>query len=382
MENSSQLHPRTLILWADATSPNLGVRVLAEGSRTLAQRALDPYQILLQDFDGRETGARLGGKGLLLDALGHDRSPSALLRGAELVLDTGAGDSFTDIYGVKRLTIMAAVQARVIKAGKPLVFMPQTIGPFESSYGRKLARWILGRTTSLMVRDTVSAEVAADLGRTPDLLTSDLVFALPQYDAKTKHDVLVNVSGLLWSPNPHVNHLVYRDAVVGLVRSLAESGREVTLLAHVVEGAVGDNDSVAVAAARDAVKDLSVQTVQPIDLTDARKIIASANLLVGARMHACLNALSQGIPAIPWAYSRKFAPLLENIDWEATVDLRHDDDIVGKTLDYLGSGSQAELRRRAITVAATGQSSIDTVVPQLRAVADGSHQHVGKVGVR
>jgi hypothetical protein len=47
--------------------------------------------------------------------------------------------------------------------------------------------------------------------------------------------------------------------------------------------------------------------VAPPDLDDARSIIAGSRVLVGARMHACLNALSTGVPAIAMSYSRKFA---------------------------------------------------------------------------
>ena len=38
-------------------------------------------------------------------------------------------------------------------------------------------------------------------------------------------------------------------------------------------------------------------------------------------MHACLNALSLGVPAVPMAYSRKFAPLLEDLGWRHTVEV-------------------------------------------------------------
>ena len=44
--------------------------------------------------------------------------------------------------------------------------------------------------------------------------------------------------------------------------------------------------------------------------------------MIGSRMHACLNALSVGTPAIPLAYSRKFAPLLGDLGWAHVVDLR------------------------------------------------------------
>ena len=68
-----------------------------------------------------------------------------------------------------------------------------------------------------------------------------------------------------------------------------------------------------------------LEVVVPTDLDSVRETIAGARLLIGSRMHACLNALSVGTPAIPLAYSRKFAPLLDSVGWTTGFDLRTDD---------------------------------------------------------
>jgi colanic acid/amylovoran biosynthesis protein len=62
--------------------------------------------------------------------------------------------------------------------------------------------------------------------------------------------------------------------------------------------------------------------VIPEQLEDVRRTVASARVVIGSRMHACLNALSVGTPAVPLAYSRKFEPLLADLGWAHTVDLR------------------------------------------------------------
>jgi colanic acid/amylovoran biosynthesis protein len=98
-------------------------------------------------------------------------------------------------------------------------------------------------------------------------------------------------------------------------------GRSVTLLAHVLESSNPDNDvpamrEFAATAAPDA------ELVIPVQLEDVRRTVASARVVIGSRMHACLNALSVGTPAVPLAYSRKFEPLLADLGWAHTVDLR------------------------------------------------------------
>jgi hypothetical protein len=49
------------------------------------------------------------------------------------VLDIGAGDSFTDIYGPKRFAYLWLTKAMAIARRRPLVLSPQTIGPFSKA---------------------------------------------------------------------------------------------------------------------------------------------------------------------------------------------------------------------------------------------------------
>ena len=79
-----------------------------------------------------------------------------------------------------------------------------------------------------------------------------------------------------------------------------------------IDSPVADND---VPAIRELAAELGgdVEIVLPQDLDEVRAVTASAAVVVGSRMHACLNALSTGTPAVPLAYSRKFDPLLRDL---------------------------------------------------------------------
>ena len=201
---------------------------------------------------------------------------------------------------------------------------PQTIGPFETSIGRFVGRRSLRRAALVLSRDTVSASYAAALGRSVDASVTDVVFALPPPEpSATRHDVIVNVSGLLWQENKHVDSANYRDQCGELVQRLQEQGREVSLLAHVGEGSTTDDDVPAVRALA-ALFSPNVKTILPASLADARANLSRANLVIAPRMHACLNALSCGVPVISLGYSRKAGPLLEDLGWDASVDIRAD----------------------------------------------------------
>jgi len=322
---------RALVLWADDRSPNLGVRALAHGSAALVRRAFPDAEVDLQNFGKGAAPVPIGGwRPLVREHVTGRHGLREWLSGYDLVVDTRSGDSFADIYGLQRLTAMTALSDLAVRAKVPVVLGPQTIGPFGTRRGRALARHTLRRATTVMARDHVSAEGARSLGREPDVLTTDVVFALPVPTVERTRDVLLNVSGLLWNPGPHVDAGGYRATVEQLVEALVAEGRHVTLLAHVLSSNKVDDDVPVVTEI--AHRHAGVDVLVPTDLADVREAVASAQLVVGSRMHACLNALSVGTPAIPLAYSRKFEPLLDDLGWRATVDLRTSTDPVDEVL--------------------------------------------------
>lgn len=314
---------RALILWAEPESRNLGVRALARGTTRLLERAVGDVTTAAQGFGPGDAPVRIGTWQGQLKRLGSPKDELVdWVRGFDVVVDTRAGDSFTDIYGIPRLGTMSLMGEIVRRAKVPMVLGPQTIGPFDSRAGRLLARRTLHTSRVVFARDAVSAAVAADLGRPADLLTTDVVFALDQPPAApVVRDVVVNPSGLLWSENSHVDSTLYRRVVSDLCARLLGSGRRVSLLAHVLDSPLIDNDVTVVHTLAEQLGS-DVEALVPAGLDDARAMLASATVVIGSRMHACLNALSVGRPAIPLAYSRKFAPLLDGIGWDATIDLR------------------------------------------------------------
>lgn len=357
---------RVLVLWADGKSPNLGVQVLGRGAQSLAEAVWGAETtVSLQDFAGTQTGVPMGAKAVLRELLGQSRQIRDFIVKHDVVLDTGAGDSFTDIYGYKRMLTIFTIQRYAMHLGLPVIMLPQTIGPFKTTLGRILATRQLKRMSIVMSRDPKSTKISTSLGRVPDITSSDLAFALPIAEPSAKYDLLFNVSGLLWNTNRHVNSVAYRSAVRSFYHQAETSGRRVTLFAHVVRGSAKDDD---VAAIRELAISLGAEAnvVIPESLEDARQIIAGANIVIGARMHACLNALSLGVPTIPWAYSRKFEPLLAHLGWKHLVDLRGDLDPAGATMEILNRNEASELQREAAYVGLAGRAALDLTADGLR----------------
>lgn len=352
---------RALVLWADDTSANLGVRALAQGTTALLRRAFPDVETVTQNYGAATAPVRMGDrKALTVERWTRRGGLGDWLGDFDLAVDSRSGDSFADIYGQARLAAMSAAAAAVRRAGTPYVLGPQTIGPFNTKAGRRVAARDLRRADLVMARDASSAKVAADLGRPVDVLTTDVVFALDVPVRHTTHDILLNVSGLLWHDSPHVDAARYRQLLTDLHDGLVAAGRRVSLLVHVLGNSTTDDDT----RAADAFARLrDVDVVLPASLEDARVAVAGAELVIGSRMHACLNSLSVGTPAIPLAYSRKFEPLLARLGWTTGFDLRESED---PTQAVLAAADDVALAAAASGVRDRAQELLVPAVDALR----------------
>ena len=355
-------HPSALVTWAHPDAPNLGVRALAEGTGALLREAFGEVDLEFPVFEHEPLRSLLSTRSLLKGLVRPDRALAAVIAEADILVETGGGDSFTDIYGLARLARMHHIHRAARAARVPVIFGPQTIGPFRTRAGRLLGARMLDGAAVVIARDSASAAEAARLGRPADALATDVVFALPLPAPVEGRDVALTVSGLLWNPNPHVVAEDYRSATRELISGLLARGRQVTLVPHVLDNPSPDND---VPVARELAREFpGVELVVPDSLLDVRRVLASARLVVGARMHACLNAISTGTPAIPWAYSRKFLPLMSDLGWLFGVDVRTDaataaertlelaaSDGLGESLPGVLSSAHERLSRAASAVA-------------------------------
>lgn len=357
---------KVLVLWADDRSTNLGVRVLASGTAEVVRRVWPDAEVSFLSWGNSQAPMRVGSwKALVRERVQNRNGLKAWIRRYDLVVDTRAGDSFADIYGVPRLVSMSGLAEFIHHARVPLVLGPQTVGPFNTRRGRLIARRSLSTANLVMSRDAASTAAAQRLGRRVDAQTTDVVFALPKPRPTATHDVLLNVSGLLWAPNPHVDHEEYQCVMESLCGRLAAAGRRVTLLAHVLDSSLVDNDVP-------AVRDLAARcggeldVVVPESLDHARSAVAAAEVVIGSRMHACLNALSVGTPAVALAYSRKFEPLLADIGWSRTVDLRSHPDPVSAAMTAIDAPDLAVATQKTLDRA---HELLEVGVESLRSLA-------------
>lgn len=353
---------RVLLLWAAPSSPNLGVRALAAGTAALVRKVNPEAEILSQNYGHGEASVNIGvGRSLAREFLMDSRGLKSWVKEFDVVMDTRAGDSFADIYGLPRLRQMCQMAEFVRACGVPLVLGPQTIGPFTTRLGKMIGSASLRRASMVMARDTDSAWAAERLGRAPDVVTTDVVFAMDQPVEGEPRDILLNVSGLLWTSDSHGPAQRYRESIRALIRGLQKRGREVSLLSHVLDSANSDNDEP---SGRELQAEFGLEHLVPEDLTHLRSLVKGSKLVIGSRMHACLNALSVGTPAIAVAYSRKFKPLLTDLGWEHVIDLRESSHAGDEVLAMIDSGH--ELSSQVVTVRRRAEEHLDGAVDALQ----------------
>ncbi|MFQ5632216.1 MAG: polysaccharide pyruvyl transferase family protein, partial [bacterium] len=78
---------------------------------------------------------------------------------ADIVAAISGGDSFSDIYGLRRLLYIALPQLLILFLGKELFLLPQTVGPFESRIAKRIAKYILQHASVTYTRDLVEQKM-------------------------------------------------------------------------------------------------------------------------------------------------------------------------------------------------------------------------------
>ena len=325
------------LLWHTFSHGNLGIDALARGHASLLRRSARKIGLAVHFISLGAGQNRLAD--LPVDvAIGPGPKLKPLLRGkfdflqairaCDIVFDIGEGDSFTDIYGLRRCARQIASKLIVIASGKPLVLAPQTIGPFEHSICQSIAVAVMRRATGVFARDELSTKFLKDncVANIDEFI--DVAFALPfarQDKASDRLRVCLNVSGLLYNQgytgrNELGMALDYKVFSHKLIEELRKRpGVEIHLLAH-VHGSGGADDDAPV------MKDLAASypglVMAPLFDTSeqAKSYLSGMDFVVAGRMHACIGAFSAGVPVVPIAYSRKFNGLFGTLGYQHYAD--------------------------------------------------------------
>lgn len=344
------------LMWHSLGSGNLGVGALTESNIAIVRGVAEELGLRVRFVVLGTSDATVPQLAAELAAAGHELQVRRIrvfraefreaVRACDLVLDIGEGDSFADIYGLKRFLFYWYSKNIVCSVGRPLILSPQTIGPFDGGIARLLARQVMKRCARVFARDNLSSAYLKELGMTGNVDEAiDVAFRLPFTRPAPRNDgkvrLGINVSGLLLNGGYTGNNqfglsIDYAATMRELLRQLtSRSDVEVHLVSHVIEPHMPVEDDVA--AAKLLAAEFPGIVVAPTFArpSEAKSYIAGMDFFTGARMHACIAAFSSGVPVIPMAYSRKFNGLFGTLGYSHVADCKKEDGeaVVTKILD-------------------------------------------------
>jgi len=257
--------------------------------------------------------------------------------------DIRGGDSFSDIYGMRRLIVgtLPILAVYWLKGG--IVLLPQTYGPYKSWLARQVARFIINRASVILSRDRASLDVITSLtsGKQCGEFCPDVAFVLdasppevpaiepplPPLGLQTL--IGLNVNGLLFNggynrANMFGLKLDYRDFLLRLVTVLlADPQTHVLFVPHTFAPPQSvESDQTASENVRKLLpppfQGRLHMVTKEYDQHEIKGVIGICDFFIGSRMHSCIAALSQNIPTVGVAYSKKFHGVFDSIgvsDW-------------------------------------------------------------------
>lgn len=302
---------------------------------------------------------------------------------ADIVCSIGAGDSFSDLYGLVNLIYVALPQLLFLLMGKPVYQMPQSYGPFNLITARMIARFTLRRSKVVLVRELLSYDYLqkASIVKNP-IFCYDLGFLMdPKKASAVRPDLKeggfnlgLNVSGMLYfggyvkeEANPFGIKEPYKDTICAMLVFMFEKWQDlnVYLVTH-VPGKHFQSDELACERVFESMRDRYPGRLRLItgelNHRETKHIIGEMDVFIGSRMHACIAAISQSVPTVSLGYSDKFRGVMESIGYlESVVDLRTEglSDVkrrLEKTMEKLSEN------RRRLT------SSVEKIEPEIRRV--------------
>lgn len=272
-----------------------------------------------------------------------------LLHDADFIGDICGGDSFSDIYGLRRFVVAMIPDLITLIMGKPLTLLPQTYGPFSSNIARFLGSFVIRHSASVFARDRESLAKAELFRKEADVhLTPDVAFTLPTaiseyidispplkpFSENRKPLIGLNISGLLYTGGYTGDNMFnlkvdYKTFINNLIQKLlTTSDSDLILVPHTytVRNS-SEGDMPACREVYDSFKNEFPDRIhllqQECDQHTVKTVIGRCDFFAGARMHSCIAALSQGIPTVGLAYSKKFRGVFNSIGMdEHVIDLR------------------------------------------------------------
>lgn len=270
-----------------------------------------------------------------------------IYRECDLIVDLSGDSITTDYHYISLLLIFYRIYLGKL-AGKKVILLSQTIGPFDNFILRRLAVFILNRVDLIVLRERKSEKYLRKLkiGSEKVMVTGDLAFLLDADFIQAQKVIseqkleFLEVEGRVvigLSPSSIIYNW-FKDGIESEEKRaryikqvsefidwmVTEHQCEVLLIPHVVLEYSNDLE-----VCKDLIFNVSNKTKVHLingyyNAATLKAIMSKLKFLISFRMHAAIGALSMEVPAICFSYNDKFEGIIgENLGLkDFVIDIR------------------------------------------------------------
>jgi len=252
------------------------------------------------------------------------------------ILVIGGGELLRDDFGIKPILgfLDKVLLAKHYK--KTVVLFGVGVGPIRTSLGRMIIRNIAKNCEIIITRDKESAEKLIDIGiKVPIISSHDVVFSryfwknnrICDLSASTNPRIAVSIrdwpkaynSNMISKKHQVEKFLEFRDAMKKLLKFIDD---EYNASFHGIslQQSFGDDDYHAILGIfnESGIRNYDM-TIYDNNIESVITKISECDLMIGMRLHACIIALSNGIPTLAVNYDSKLDKLMYSVGMQKYI---------------------------------------------------------------
>ena len=229
----------------------------------------------------------------------------------DAVLDA-SGYSFSDHWGPNSARNLLNKMNGKARRGKPLILLPQALGPFKNPDVAKSAIQLFERANLVIARDSESFRLVNELGVNTKLAQYPdfSVLVQPIHEEKSKH--IGNSSYVAIVPNYRIldktedgdNYIHFLKHTISLLNKMKLNP------VFVLHDSNEDHKIVKLLNA-----DYNISIFHDQDPRIIKGVLSNANFVIGSRFHALVGALSSGVPCIGLGWAHKYPRLFADFNF-------------------------------------------------------------------
>lgn len=214
--------------------------------------------------------------------------------------------------------------------GKPIVMLPNSVGPFRTWIGRFLSRLSLNKCSAIIVRDPISYGIVETLGiNCRKYLTSDMALLFKprkkEITESVDHPIIGVCPGIYsFSVSKHEIGRYVTGHARALDAAIEKHGVRILFLPHYVSGFEYDDFEISQLILESMKNKEHARILKANSLDDFKLMINQMDIVVSSKMHPAVLAVSGYVPAISVVYDHKQTGFFKDLGLsEYTVRLQH-----------------------------------------------------------